>query len=130
MAVTLVIKCTNDHLAPALKVATPFGIFPGPAPAFSYHLLSHKPRQDIYMSILTHLPEPINIGCLALVDSGKVCQKMHNIPSILTGSYPFATMVSQAGLHGQQPTNGDKMGKVSKVSGWVIARSGNRFVCT
>ena len=70
------------------------------------------------MSILTHLPEPINIGCSASVDSGKACQKMRKIPSILTGSYPFATMVSQAGLRGQQPTQWRQDGK-SEQGQWL-----------
>ncbi|KAH9057793.1 hypothetical protein EDB87DRAFT_1578372 [Lactarius vividus] len=42
------------------------------------------------------------IGCSALVDNGKVLPKMRNVPTIMTGSFPFAVMGSQVGLHEQQ----------------------------
>jgi hypothetical protein len=98
------LKYISDPLVLALEVDIPSGIYPGPSPVFSCHLLSRKPRPDIYTYILTQLPRFFNIGCSASVDNGKVSPKMYNIPSILTGSSPFATMVNPAGLHGQQPT--------------------------
>ena len=118
MALMLAIKYISDPLAPALGADIPSGIYPGPSPVSSCHLLSRKPRQDIYLYILTRLPRPISIGCSASMVNGKVSAKMRNIPSILTGSYPFATMVSPAGLRGQQPTQLSQDG-ISEQGQWL-----------
>ena len=54
------------------------------------------------MFILMHFRRPTNIGCLALMDNGRVFPRMRKTPSIMTESFPFTVMGSQAGLREQQ----------------------------
>ncbi|KAH9051857.1 hypothetical protein EDB87DRAFT_1582070 [Lactarius vividus] len=76
----LAIKCIGDHSAPVLGAATLFGTPLGLIRAFSHH----------------------PIGCSALVDNGKAFPEMQNVPSTMTGSFPFVAMGNQAGLCEQQ----------------------------
>ena len=93
----LVIKCTGNHMALTLGVATPSGTFPGLIQVFNHLPWSPNLNQSIYTLILIQLWRPISIGCLLVVVNGKVSPKVQNIPTTMAGSFSFMAMGNQAG---------------------------------